>query len=88
MVRNFTSNALKFTPPYGTVTVSVKVSHMGDDEPMGGHHDHLTDEEAMLLANLSLLDCSDAFKEYKEYGNIIVSFVDSGAGISNVCMKA
>jgi hypothetical protein len=164
------SNAIKFTPPNGTVTVSVKDSHVGegegegDETKEGGDNDDvLSHEEAILLANaqcespreggregrsseppmsaaeLTADDDAGAAgdggdggdsgdggagdsngvggkeeeegggdvervarknrdtseennclvvdgKEYQHFGNIIVSFVDTGAGISKVNM--
>lgn len=127
------SNALKFTPPHGTITISVKVSHnMGDDKP-SDDYENLTDEEAILLVNSRSRHSSDAFannsckqfsptndevtakhmdaadyneadngksdngakaegpkvvdgKVYQTYGKVIVSFVDTGAGIAKVRM--
>jgi signal transduction histidine kinase len=134
VVRNFVSNALKFTPPDGIVTISVSVSHVRDGDGAMENHKNLTVEEVVLVANSKakasnnpstgddeirlkpvkgggsseLRDDADDKaavvdeaiddlnlhsvaqntavdgKEHQQYGDLIVSFVDTGAGIAKV----
>lgn len=136
------SNALKFTPSTGTVTIIIKESHVHFDNEVDNYH-NLTDEEVVLVTNSQAKDSNQAFtqdipqsseeyknsdkspwphlhddsadsrgtvadtvadettnqntksrsdctsitvdgKEYKKYGQIIISFVDTGAGIAKV----
>jgi signal transduction histidine kinase len=118
VVRNFMSNAIKFTPTCGTVTISLKLSHMDNPGEIESQK-HMTEEEVILFANSQNWDSNyagtekdglkpvkggesaeqgrgtnntDAVenstvvdgKRYKKYGTVIVSFVDTGAGISKV----
>ena len=122
VVRNFMSNALKFAPPQGAVSIIVYDSHVNGDES----HQNLTNEEVVLLSNSATKqNVNDAYtsrdvmgstesgpwvdaynkkgvgddtkhhadddnivviddREYEKYGTVIISFVDTGAGIAKV----
>ena len=58
------SNALKFTPPHGTVTIALKASHLDNAEEMESDQS-LTQEEAVLLTKYRTEDfpCSVAAGE-------------------------
>jgi len=51
VVRNFMSNAIKFTPPRGTVTISVKSSRVGYERQEDSDLKNLSEEELILVTN-------------------------------------
>lgn len=101
------SNAIKFTPPKGTVSISAKVSHNGcQGEGGDGIIEPLLEEEAILMASAEGGEGESSFsssvkgddvdlndtvtftdedgKTYKKSSTFILSFRDTGSGISQV----
>jgi signal transduction histidine kinase len=78
VVRNFVSNALKFSPNGSTVLVNASFQPLSDREAL------LSQFDADVLDSIRVLTNKKTLVKYDLVGLLVVGFRDSGVGIDEV----